>query len=53
MDGEIGGSIYGTIYLTMSGSKNGIEMNNPSGRIIDCTRKIIGQLFSGRILAHL
>ena len=27
VDGEIGGSMYGTIYPTISGSKNGAEIN--------------------------
>ena len=34
VDGETGGSIYGTIYPIISGSQNGAEINNPSGKII-------------------
>ena len=33
VDDEIGGSIYGTIYPTISGSRHGAEINNPSGRL--------------------
>ena len=36
VDGEIGGSMYGTIYPTMSGSKNGAEISIilPEGLLI-------------------
>ena len=33
VDGEIGGSRWGTVDPTISGSQNGAEMNDPSGRI--------------------
>ena len=44
VDGEIGGAIYGTIHPTISGSKNGAEIGNPSGRIMNYSRRIIAQL---------
>ena len=40
VDGEVGGSIYGTIYPTISVSKNGAEIKNPSGRTIEQVRII-------------
>ena len=33
VDGEFGGSINGTIYPTISGSKKGAEIDNHSGKL--------------------
>ena len=41
VDGEIDGSIYGTIYPSIYGSENGARNNNPSGRIINSSGRII------------
>ena len=38
LDGEVGGSIYGTKYPTTSGSKSGAKIDNLSGRIIEPLR---------------
>ena len=53
VDGEIGGSIYGAKYSTISGSKHGAETDNHSERIIVLSGRIIDHPYSGRIIAHL
>ena len=41
--GEIGGSIDGTVYPTISCFTNSAVINNPSGRTIDYSGRIIAQ----------
>ena len=45
VDGEIDGSMYGTIYPGIYGSENGARNNNPSGRIINSSGRIIAEPF--------
>ena len=40
VDGETGGSTYGTIYATISGSKMGATIDHPSGTITEQLRVI-------------
>ena len=52
LDGEIGGSMYGTIYPTISGHQNG-EIDRPSRWMINFSGRILEQLLSGRIIEQL